>query len=53
MVGTEIDYVAVTAPDGHDYVLAEARVAAYKKELYPEPTSPRSPGAAGAATCSA
>ncbi|MCA1982857.1 isoleucine--tRNA ligase [Nocardioides nematodiphilus] len=40
MVGTEIDYVSVTAPDGNDYVLAEARVSAYKKELFPEADEP-------------
>jgi len=40
MVGTEIDYVSVTAPDGNDYLLAEARVAAYKRELYPEADEP-------------
>ncbi|MGZ6733715.1 MAG: isoleucine--tRNA ligase, partial [Nocardioides sp.] len=40
MVGTEIDYVSVTAPDGNDYVLAEARVSAYKKELFPDADEP-------------
>ena len=32
-VGPDLDYVAVPHPDGHTYILAEARLTAYAREL--------------------
>ena len=45
MVGSEIDYVVVEAPSADEpvatrYILAEARVPAYKRELFPDADEP-------------
>jgi isoleucyl-tRNA synthetase len=36
-VNPEVDYVAVAGPDGHRYLLAQARLGAYARELGEEP----------------
>ena len=52
MVGTDIDYVVVEHDGTADYVLAEARLPAYARELA-EDEPPRSSGAGRAPTWSA